>query len=202
MDLGRRSRGAARDGSRDRRSRHQPAAGHVSAGGKGERSARPTLPHRARTAHRSRRPAALCVAGRDRQHAALPRDRRRPLGGEAHRRAHRHDLRLPQPARSPRARLPSAATGSWRRRRRSKASTPRSRAARSTTRNPDGWVPNQKISASKRRCARTRRRRPLRLVRGSTQGHAGRRAVSRTWSCSTATSSRSRRRRYATRKSS
>ena len=90
-----------------------------------ERPARPALPHRARAAHRARGHSALRRARRHRQHAAVSRDRRRAVGGEGDRpRTQPDDVRVPVAARCEARGSRSAATGSSRRRRRSRGSTP------------------------------------------------------------------------------
>ena len=95
-------------------------------------------------------------ARRHREHAAVSRDRRRPLGREGHRRGAREDARTRSGRCAMRARRSrSAATGSSRRRRRWRASTPRSPAARSTTAIRTAGCPSRR-SPSRMRCARTR----------------------------------------------
>ena len=90
-------------------------------------------------------------ARRHRQHAAVPRDRRRPMGRAGDRAGARQDAhmrfaRCSTPAR----RWRSAATGSSRRRRRSRASTRRSRGGRSTTSIRTAGCPSRR-SPSRRR---------------------------------------------------
>ena len=112
-----------------------------------ERRARPPLPHRARAAPRAGRHPALRAARRHREHAAVPRDRRRPLGrAGASARA-----RSRRPTRSARCSTRGAtlAFGSdWF----VAPPTPLEGIYAAVTRrtlddkNPDGWVPEQKIT--------------------------------------------------------
>ena len=89
-----------------------------------ERTARPAIPHRARAAPRAGGHPALRRAGRDRQHAAVSRHRRRPMGGDGDRPGAREDdVCVSLAARRRARRWRSAATGSSRRRRRSRGST-------------------------------------------------------------------------------
>ncbi len=117
--------GPARDRARDRRPRDPQPARHVRARRARERSARPAIPDRARAAHRARRHSALRSARRDPEHAAVSRDRRRPLGraGDRPRARARRRMRSGRCSTTGR-RSPSAATGSSRRRRRSRGSMP------------------------------------------------------------------------------
>ena len=140
---GRRQGRAARDGARDRRPRQSDCSSTSSSA------------WRARTAPRDRRfriehaqhlaPADIprfaalgVIASMQPYHAIDDGRWAETVIGQ---RAIQDDVRVPLAARRRRDGSPSAATGSSRRRRRSRGSTPRSRAARSTTRHPDGWVP-------------------------------------------------------------
>ena len=103
-----------------------------------------------------RRHPAVRAARRDREHAAVPRDRRRTLGGQGHRpRAREGHVRVPVAARRRRdagvrqrlvRRAADAARGHLRRGRRAARSTTATRAAGFRSRR----------SPSRRRCARTR----------------------------------------------
>ena len=84
VDLGRRQGRAARDGARDRRSRERPAARHLRAR-RARRTARATGASASSTPSISPPPTSRVSPplGVIAEHAALPRDRRRPLGRAA-----------------------------------------------------------------------------------------------------------------------
>ena len=94
-----------------------------------------------------RRLRAFREAGRDRLRAAVPRHRRRALGGQADRpRAEPHDLRLPQLPRSPGCGSPWGPIGTW------LPLNPMETLYAAVTRatldgkRPGGWVPEEKIT--------------------------------------------------------
>ena len=172
VDLRRRQGRPARHGPRDRRSRQSACCSTSSSASASENGARD---RRFRIEHAQHlapadipRFAQLGVIASMQPYHAIDDGRwaEQFIG-----RAHRDDLRVPLAARRAARGSRSAATGSSRRRRRSKASTPPSRAARSTTSNPDGWVPAAE-DHGRGGAARLHRERRVRLVRGIAQGHA------------------------------
>ncbi len=125
VDRGR-SRGPPAVHPRDRRPGDLDRARPVRRRPEGERPARPPLAHRARPARRPEGLRALREARRDRLGAAVPRDRRRPVGRGTHRhRAREDDLRLPRRSSTPASASRSARTGT---------SPPSTRCRRSTRR--------------------------------------------------------------------
>ena len=135
LDLRRRQGGAARDRPRDRRSRDSISSSTSSRRVERENGARDRRFRIEHAQHIAPRDIPrFAAARRDREHAAVPRDRRRTVGREGDRTRAGERRRTPSGRCSIRARgSRSAATGSSRRRRRSRGSTPRSRVARSTT---------------------------------------------------------------------
>ena len=173
-------------GARHRRAGQRPAARHLRQRGPGARRRATGASGSSTRSTCAARTSAGSPERGDRLDAALPRDRRRPLGGEADRtRAHQDHLRLPLPARrgrAPRLRLRldrrSAST-------RILGSMPRSPAAPSTARIPDGWVPEER-SRWKRRCGPT----PAAMPTASLPSGAAAswlRATWPIWCCSTRT---------------
>ena len=147
VDLGRRQGRPPRDGPRDRRSRQRRCCS-TSSSASAARTARAIGGSASSTPSTCAprdipRFAQLGVIASMQPYHAIDDGR---WAETVHRGAHQDDLRVPLAARRAARRSRSAATGSSRRRRRSKGSTPPSRAARSTTSNPAGWVPEQKIT--------------------------------------------------------